>query len=56
MHIILDTKSLPDHLQTSLLEYVAKHKTQKQPKCPFKKWMDEAVVCICSGILLSLQK
>lgn len=40
MHIILDTKSVPDHLQTSLLKYVAKHKTQKQPKCPSKnEWM-----------------
>ena len=40
MHITLDTKSHPDHLQTSLLEDVAKRKTQKQPKCPStNEWM-----------------
>ena len=40
MHITLDAKSLPDHLQTSLVEYVAKRKTQKQTKCPStNEWM-----------------
>ena len=34
MHIVLDTKSLYDDLWTSLLEYMAKHETRKQPKRP----------------------